>query len=257
MPYLLKDLVIDRVDLVDEGANSAAFIELFKRKEQDTNMNFEEILKKMKTEHAEVITSEMTGLSKAAEKATEDLDTTKAELEKVKEELKTAKEKLMGKKEEDEEEDKKDNTPEGVIKSMPKDVQALFSKMKQQKETAEEQVRKAKEAEKHAEAVSKAAELKALPIEKDKLVDILKKCDTDMIDVFTSINTAIEDTVLKEKGKSTNQEDVNKGADAWAKIEKKATEVSKRDSSTKQKAIATVIKENPELYKEYLEGGSN
>ena len=33
MPYELKDLVIDRVDLVDEGANSAAFIELYKRKE--------------------------------------------------------------------------------------------------------------------------------------------------------------------------------------------------------------------------------
>ena len=27
MPYILKDLVVDRVDLVDEGANSAAFIE--------------------------------------------------------------------------------------------------------------------------------------------------------------------------------------------------------------------------------------
>ena len=34
MPYLLEDLVITRVDLVDEGANSAAFIELYKRKER-------------------------------------------------------------------------------------------------------------------------------------------------------------------------------------------------------------------------------
>ena len=30
MPYILDDLVIDRVDFVDEGANSAAFIEVFK-----------------------------------------------------------------------------------------------------------------------------------------------------------------------------------------------------------------------------------
>ena len=54
MPYILEDLVIDRVDLVDEGANSAAFIELYKRKEQ-SKMNFEEILSKMKPEHAKVI----------------------------------------------------------------------------------------------------------------------------------------------------------------------------------------------------------
>ena len=38
MPYLLEDLVIERIDLVDEGANSAAFIEIYKRKEQSNTM---------------------------------------------------------------------------------------------------------------------------------------------------------------------------------------------------------------------------
>ena len=54
MPNILTDLIIDRVDLVDEGANSAAFVELFKRKEQGNPMELSEILSKMKPEHAGV-----------------------------------------------------------------------------------------------------------------------------------------------------------------------------------------------------------
>ena len=112
----------------------------------------------------------------------------------------------------------------------------------------------AKDAEKQAEAVAKAAELKALPIESEKLVGVLKSCSADMVDVLTTINAAIEGTVLDEVGKSNAG---SNGADAWSKIEAKADEIAKRDSVTKQKAVSIAIKENPELYKEYLQGGAN
>jgi uncharacterized protein YdaT len=102
--------------------------------------------------------------------------------------------------------------------------------------------------------VAKAAELKALPIKTEKLVEVLKNCGTDMIEVLTTINAAIEGTVLSEVGKSNAG---SNGADSWAKIESKADEIAKRDSVTKQKAVSIVIKENPELYKEYLQGGAN
>ena len=288
MPYLLEDLIVDRVDLVDEGANSAAFIELYKRKERSAIMDIKEILSKMKPEHSEVIQAELDKLSGDVTKAKEDLATVTAErdtatqnLEKAKEDLKAANEgkekaeselETFKSKQSDvctcEGEEGEDGTckscgkpkkkaafdEEETLKSMPAAARAMFVKMRTQKEAAEEEVRKAKDAEKQAEAVAKAAELKALPIETEKLVGILKNCSTDMVDVLTTINAAIEGTVLDEVGKSNAG---SKGADAWSKIEAKADEIAKRDSVTKQKAVSIAIKENPELYKEYLQGGAN
>lgn len=288
MPYLLEDLVVDRVDLVDEGANSAAFIELYKRKERGATMDIKEILSKMKPEHSSVIQAELDKLSGDVMKAKEDLatvtterDTATQDLEKAKKDLKAANEDKE--KAESELETLKASMPdecdcdgeadengmckvcgkpkkkaafdeEETLKSMPAAARAVFIKMRTQKEAAEEEVRKAKDAEKQAEAVAKAAELKALPIETEKLVGVLKSCSADMVDVLTTINAAIEGTVLDEVGKSNAG---SKGADAWSKIEAKADEIAKRDSVTKQKAVSIAIKENPELYKEYLQGGAN
>ena len=288
MPYLLEDLVIDRVDLVDEGANSAAFIELYKRKERSATMDIKEILSKMKPEHSEVVQAALDNLSGEVAKAKEDLvtvttecNTAKQDLAKAKDDLKAAnegKEKaeselemLRAKQSEECECDgeadengmckvcgkpkkKAAFDEEETLKSMPAAARAMFIKMRTQKEAAEEEVRKAKDAEAQAEAVAKAAELKALPIETEKLVGVLKSCSADMVDVLTTINAAIEGTVLDEVGKSNAG---SKGADAWSKIEAKADEIAKRDSVTKQKAVSIAIKENPELYKEYLQGGAN
>lgn len=287
MPNLLEGLVIDRVDLVDEGCNSAAFIELYKRKEQSAIMTVEEILSKMKPEHSAAIKAELDKLSKSASDATEALETLKAEHTEAEQELTKAKSDLATVNEEltkatseletlkvskakectcDGEADengvckvcgkvkKAEFDEEEVLKSMPESAKVLFTKMRAQKEAAEEEVRKAKEAEKTAEAIAKAAELKALPIDNEKLVGIIKNCSKDMVDVLTTINAAIEGTVLDEVGKSTQGV---AGSDAWAKIEIKAESIAKRDNVTKQKAVSIAIKENPELYKEYLQGGAN
>ena len=251
-------------------------------------MDIKEILSKMKPEHSAVIQAELDKLSGDVTKAKEDLatvtterDTVTQDLAKAKEDLKAAnegKEKAESELETlnakqsdvctcDGEEDengmckacgkpkkKAAFDEEETLKSMPAAARAMFIKMRTQKEAAEEEVRKAKDAEKQAEAVAKAAELKALPIETEKLVGILKSCNTEMIDVLTTINAAIEGTVLDEVGKSNAG---SNGADAWTKIEAKADEIAKRDSVTKQKAVSIAIKENPELYKEYLQGGAN
>lgn len=288
MPYLLEDLVVNRVDLVDEGANSAAFIELYKRKERGATMDIKEILSKMKPEHSSVIQAELDKLSGYVTKAKEDLATVTTERDTATQDLKRTKEGLKAanedkEKAESELETLKASLPdecdcdgeadengtckvcgkpkkkaafdeEETLKSMPAAARAVFIKMRTQKEAAEEEVRKAKDAEKQAEAVAKAAELKALPIETEKLVGVLKSCSADMVDVLTTINAAIEGTVLDEVGKSNAG---SKGADAWSKIEAKADEIAKRDSVTKQKAVSIAIKENPELYKEYLQGGAN
>lgn len=264
MPYMLEDLVINRVDFVDEGANSAAFIELFKRKEQ-RKMNFEEILSKMKPEHSDVIKEYVDKLSEDLNKSKEDLatvtkerDDAVQERDDAKEQLNTANEDLENTK--SELETLKANNGSAAfdetetMKSMPQEVRDVFEKMKLQKEAAEEEVRKAKEAEKTAEAIAKAKELKAIPYEQDKLVDIIKNANTDVLDLLTVVNAAIEGTVLDEVGKSASN---TSGTDAWDKIEAKADEVASKENISKAKAISLVIKENPELYKEYLQGGAN
>ena len=251
-------------------------------------MDIKEILSKMKPEHSAVIQAELDKLSGEVTKAKEDLatvttecSTAKQDLEKAKEDLKAANEgkekaesELETLKAKESEECECDGEAdengmckvcgkpkkkaafdeEETLKSMPAAARAMFIKMRTQKEAAEEEVRKAKDAEAQAEAVAKAAELKALPIETEKLVGVLKGCSADMVDVLTTINAAIEGTVLDEVGKSNAG---SNGADAWAKIEAKADDIAKRDNVTKQKAVSIAIKENPELYKEYLQGGAN
>lgn len=255
MPYILEDLIINRVDLVDEGANSAAFIELYKRKEQSA-MELKDILSKLKPEHAEVVQAAIDKGAADLQKAKDDLTAVTAERDQAKADLAKAEKEL-----EDAKEDSKDDTEktnafdeDEVIKGMPEATRKLFEKMKSQKDAAEAELLKAKDAEKTAEAVAKAKELKAIPVEQEKLVGIIKSASPEMLDLLTIVNAAIEGTVLDEVGKSHNS---GNDTDAWTKIEAKADEIAKRDNITKAKAISKAIRENPDLYKEYLQGGAN
>lgn len=271
MPTLLDDLIVNRVDLVDEGANSAAFIELFKRKEQ--RMNFSEILSKLKPEHAAIIQEELAKVKNELDTANATISEQNTKLTEANDalakangELETLKAKGSEYCECDGEADddgvcKECGKPKKsasfdeteVLKSMPENVRATYLKMREQKEAAEEQVRKAAEEKAEAEAVAKANTLKSLPVEETVLVDILKNCDKSVVDVLTAAAAAIDSAVLGEVGKSKRGE---VGTDAWSEIDAKADEVAKRDNVTKQKAISTVIKENPDLYRKYLDGGA-
>jgi len=274
VPFILKDLVIDRVDLVDEGANSAAFIQLYKRKERSDKMDLQDIIAQMKEEHASVVKSVLADLEAKIEKLQAQLDeitierdNARADLKKVKDELEKAQEDFEKTKNELNElkiskaktDDNKEEDFEEILKSLPENARELFKKMKAQKEAAEEAIRKAKEAEEHAQAVAKAAELKALPVEQDKLVNVIKGCSKEVLELLTTINAAMEETVLGEIGKSRANAGAGAGTSnaAWDKIEAKAEEIQKSRGVSKAKAISIVIEENPDLYKEYLQGGAN
>ena len=259
MTYLLEDLVIDRVDLVDEGANSAAFIELYKRKELGDKMDLKDIIAKMTEEHATVVQAELDTLAGEITKANDSVATLTADLSKAKEELDTANEDLGKAKSELEALKVKpdDNGEEETLKAMPEAARVLFSKMKAQKEAAEEAVRKAKDAEANAEAIAKAAELKALPIEQEKLVGVLKGCSKEMLDVLSTINAAVDGIVLGEVGKNKPGNADSTAAAAWDKIEAKALDIAKEKGVSKAKAISQAVEANPDLYKEYLKGGAN
>ncbi len=274
MPYLLEDLVVDRVDLVDEGANSAAFIELFKRKERKESMDYKEVIAKMSPEQGKLVQAELDKLAGEVTKAKEDLatvtterDEAKKQLDETNEKLETANDDLATAKSELDElkqdEGNDDATKaafdeEETVKAMPKEARELFTKMKAQKDAAEEELRKAKDAEKHADAVAKAATLKSLPIEQDKLVGIVKSATPEILELLATVATAMDETVLGELGKSkAGTSAASTSNEAWAQIEAKANEVAKKNSISKAKAISKVVNENPDLYKQYLQGGAN
>lgn len=274
MPYLLEDLVVDRVDLVDEGANSAAFIELFKRKERKESMDYKEVIAKMSPEQGKLVQAELDKLAGEVTKAKEDLATKNTEYEEAKKQLdeangklETANDDLAAAKSEldtlkgegaDGSKKKAAFDEEETMKAMPKEARELFTKMKAQKDAAEEELRKAKDAEKQAEAVAKAATLKSLPVEQAKLVELVKSATPDVLDVLTTLAAAMDETVLGEVGKSkAGAGTASTSNEAWAQIEAKAAEVAKKDSISKAKAISKVVNENPDLYKQYLQGGAN
>lgn len=260
MAYELVDLVIDRVDLVDEGANSAAFIEFYKRKESSEPMDFNEILSKLKPEHAEVITKAFeesnADVAKAREElaaATQNLANKESELSEVNEALAKANAEIEALKAEAPVAKSAEDTEEEILKGMPEEARALLQKYRAQKEAAEEQVRKNAAEKAEAEAIAKAANLKAIPVEQAKLVDIMKGISPEMYDILCAANTAIEEAVLGEVGKNRGNGAAQSETDAWSKIQAKAVEIAKRDGITVEKAVSTAVSENPELYKQYLE----
>lgn len=248
MPYELCDLTVDRVDIVDEGANSAAFITLYKRKEQTHTMDVKEIIEKMNPEHAKVMQDELDRLNGEVTKANESAKTANDSCKTKQEELDKLKDSGTAAFDETE-----------TMKSMPESVKTAYLKMKQQKDAAEEAIRKAKLAEDDAKAVAKATELKALPIAQDKLIGVLKGCSTEVIEVLTTIAAAVDGVVLGEVGKNKGGSAgaSSTGNDAWDQIEAKAADIIKAKGISKAKAISQAVDENPDLYKKYLEGGAN
>lgn len=243
------DLVVDRVDLVDEGANSAAFIKLYKRKEMETGMDFNEIISKLKPEHAEIIQAELAkAKTEVPEEIAKELSDTKIELESTKTELEKFKEEVKKSKEPAQEE-----SFEEVLKSLDPAVQKVFKSLQAQKEAAEQVAKQLKEQKEEEEAIAKAKSLKALPVEEEKLIQVVKGISDDVYEILKSAAKVLEESdIFEEVGKGKGDAST---IDAWSKIEKKAKEVAKRDGITVEKAIGVVINENPELYKEYLSGG--
>ena len=242
-------------------------------------MNEQEILSKMKPEHAKVIKDALDASAASLKEAqdslanvTKERDEAQADLETTKKALEDANKRLEDLAKEKHPDDctcpecmakKSSSNPDAVsfdqtetFKSMPEEAKKFLATLKAQKEAAEEELRKSRDAAIEAEAVAKAAKLKAIPVEQDKLVGIIKSASPELLEVLEVVNTAIEGTVLGEVGKAAKPAESG-ASDAWSKIEAKADELTKSSNITKAKAISEVIKNNPDLYREYLEGGAN
>ena len=272
VPTELKRLKIDRVDLVPEGANSAAFVTLYKGKEMKS-MDATEILSKLKPEHAAVIQAEFDSLKKAKEAAEQACEEAKKACDAAAAQTPSGNsddedtKKANGK----QSQAKPDSTlsakaaegttsfdeDETLTKGLDPQVVAFIDQLKKQKAAAEKVAKEAIAKERHANAVTKAAELKALPIEESQLVAFIEKSNDETVDLLSAIAKGIESTVLSEEGSNTSQTFTKSSSAAWEKIEKEAQRLASERGVTVAKATGMVISEQPELYKEYLEGGAN
>lgn len=252
MPELI-DLEVSRVDLVDEGANSQAHIMLYKRKENNA-MKYEDILKSLKPEHVATIEAEINKAKAIVpEETATALSNVQKSLKDTEAELKLAKEATVTK--------SKDAEPDfdEVIKGLDPAVQAVMKRMQSEKEAAEEIAKMAADKQLHDSAVTKAASLKSLPIEQDKLVEVVKGITPEVFEILKAANAAVEGSgVLEELGDS-GKDSVEKAKDsthAWEMLEKKAAELAVEKGIKASEAMTEVIKSNRELYKQSL-GGAN
>lgn len=240
LPRMLLDLEVTRVDLVDEGANSEAFIKIFKRKEGGSvDMTFEEILKQLKPEHAQEVKEEIAKAKAEVPEATQiELDNLRNEVAKLKD-------------------TPAETNEEDILKKADPAVKALIEKSRLEAAAAKEAVKKMKEEQLQKEAIEKAKELPNIDQEEGQLAEVfraLKQTDEKLFEtvfgLLKAANEAIaEGKVLEEIGKSAGTED---DAEAWNVIEKKAEEIVKIKNISKEAAIAQVVQNHPDLYEAYI-----
>lgn len=243
MKTFLVDLELDRVDLVKEGANTKAQIKLLKRKETQS-MTFEELLKALKPEQAELVNkaiesakeekeTELTKAQADLKKAKEDLDKTNTELTKAKEIIEKAK---PTPKEDDLEALMKSVNPE--LAKHIKSLQATVDTMVSEK----------------AEVIAKERfeTVKAIPVEEDKLKEVLKAASPATFEVLKAASNAIEKKLLKGEGFNTKNEFGEDATAAYTSLEKAAKKLQTEDSSlTYEQAFLKACVNNPELYSKH------
>jgi hypothetical protein len=83
----------------------------------------------------------------------------------------------------------------------------------------------------------------------------MKSVPTEVFEILKSANKIIGDSGLFEEFGKKKDNTTGSTDDAWAQIEKKAEAISAEEKVTKAKAISMAIKQNPDLYRQYLNGG--
>lgn len=215
---LLTEMEIEKISLVAKGANKKSFF-LFKSEDQGEGSTVTDVEK----QEAEKLAKE-----KAEKEAAEKLAKEEAEAAARKE----ADDKLI------------------------KEIEDL----KKRAETAEAKVAEAEKLAKaeeekriQAEYVEKAATFKALPIEQEKLVDVLRKSgdmEDTLTELFKSVSEIVEKSeLLKEAGTTKVTPRISEDVNA---LRTRAQEIQKETKCSYSDALSKAIEENPEDYESHV-----
>lgn len=238
----LVDLQLRAVALCNEGANSRADIILTKRKEkQSMPKTFEELLKSLQPEDAEVVKQHITSIENQAVIEKQKLNGKVSELTKQVEELEKAKPA-----------EEPATTPASetdVLKGVSPEVAELFKK---QQATIDSLLND------RAETLAKARfeKCKAIPADEAQLKEVLKTASPAMVEILEKAAAAIVEKTHTADGTSGNPQFVGTSADdLYSTLEKSAKEIMKSsEGMTFEAAFTEACSRDPETYRKYTEG---
>lgn len=276
---LLKDLIINRIDLVPEGDNPEARIVLFKNKEggdhtEDISkaqwwmdvqtyfnlkgediMSLKEILEKLSEGEQQFLTKTIADKDKVAKDAMEAkdkeakkvLEAKDVELKKAQDALAKAKVKEPGAAE-----------PEDIWKNANPKIKEAYDKLTEKQEKDSKEVKKLSTQIMEADFVEKAKTFKGLSIKPEDFGKTLMKVSNADPKAFEEINKVlhaadkaiVESKLFEEQGRAGKAE-----SGAYAKIKEMAKKVVDKSEGkvTQEAAEQQVVEANPELYKQYQE----
>lgn len=276
MAQRLRNLRITRVDLVDAGDNPTADILLFKRRDAvekadkcphcgtvlkdgkctscdyvkkgaDHNVNFEELLKS-------VPEAQRDALLKAHKAA---LEAPQSEVVKRDQEIQTLKADITKRDEQIAELKKSTNqTEDEVYKALPEGVRKRIEAAELKAKEAETVAKRLADETMTREFVAKAASFTALPVKAEEFGPVMKSLHAAAPEQFLVLEGVLKAAnELISKGKVFTEIGSNAGGAtrAWDQIVAKASErvTKSAGAHSLEKAIADVMRENPELYKAY------
>lgn len=274
---VMIDTKLDRVDLVEEGSCSEAYIMMYKGKDGALKVSkerVEAILAKMKPEYATEVREYFEGQIEKAkckkseedaelDKAKEDLKDANKELQKTKDELKDANEELAKAKQdlaaanknlEDVAKSKGNEEPdfEEVLKAAPEAMRGFLKQLKQSQDEAVAKAKQLEEEKAHNEAVAKAKELSVLPVKEQELVDLFKSKEGAVVAPMLEkiAKSIMESGLLDEKGTGVNYNNNDANADIDARVEA----LAKSKNISKEKAMVEIFQADPEAYAKYNGG---
>lgn len=229
----LVNLKLDAVALCEEGANSRAHILLTKRKE-NASMTFEELMKALNPDQAQVITAHINGIVIGKDKAIGDLNAKINELTTENETLQKAK--------------PQQPQEEDIFKDLSPAAKALVEKLQGQ---VTELVADREE----SLAKDRFAKVKALPIEEAELKSVLKSVSPAVFSILEKAATAIEAGLAPQGTAAAGEVAGDSAADHYAKLEKAANKIMEDETSMSfEKAFTVACERDPETYKKYVKG---
>lgn len=291
MPKKLKQLLIDRVDLVAAGDNPGAKVSLFKEAPEGQNMEggvglgewiarrVAVLLKKEKEKEKEKEVNNVFELQKFLDTLPEDqrkalqvelakgqqLETaTKAlaEKETLVASLTTQVEQLTATSAAAATGTAGTAGKEDIFKGLSEEVRKVIQESQTRAEQAEAIAKRLQEASQTAEYVAKARSFQNLPVAAEVLGPILKGVAASNAEDFKTLESLLKatDEALSRNNVLLKELGTSRGAvsgSAWTKVETLAKELVTKSSTssgakmTKEQAIASVLRDDADLYAEY------
>lgn len=253
----LQKLQVDRVDLVDIGANQHAFIPLFKRAETTTRANVGDV-----DEQPAIIdptvgsaTSATVRKERGADVNTDSItmsDEVAAYIEELQTEVASLRKQVAG--------DGAPPTIEDIAKELPEDIRKAWEADRARADEATASLEAERVAKRSAEFITKAADLPFLGTA-ETVGPVLQSIADAAPEAYAELEKMLAKAAPKfgelfdEKGTALvpdpGDEQVFKGAAVLAKVDQLAAALTEKEGLTPAEAKAEVWKRHPDLYSMY------